>query len=127
MRFYDNGVGVGTVPSPVNPMPRDAMEVARLAEKAALLDKEPNLAFEHVINLLRLMRMRRGVIARRSNRVHEAAFIAVTPPDDHRAFAFNPAANDFAFRHLGRFYMERHRRPPIMARIFARRSPITLG
>jgi hypothetical protein len=34
----------GTVPRPMNFVARYAMEVARLAKKAALLDEKPNLA-----------------------------------------------------------------------------------
>src|SRR6266508_2390160 len=108
MSFHDHHVSIGTVPRPVDFMCRYAMEIASPAMKAALFDEKPNLAFEHVINLLRLVRMWRGVIARRSNGVHEAALVAITSSDNHRSFAFHSRANHLAFGHIRVFYVQRH-------------------
>src|SRR4030095_6561989 len=63
MGFDNDRIRVGAVPGPVNLVSWNTMEVSCFAMKAAILDEEPNLALEHVINLFGLMGVRRRRIA----------------------------------------------------------------
>jgi hypothetical protein len=90
------------------------MEVTRLAMKPLILDKEPNLALEHMINLLGRMGMRCGVITGRPYCVHQATFAAVGALYDHRSFALFTAANHLAVRDIFGLTMERHAVTPRM-------------
>jgi hypothetical protein len=87
----------------MNPVPRNAVKISRFAEKAALFDKKPDFAFEHVVDLLGFMRVGSCVIPRSARRIHEAALVAVPSSHNHRAFAFHTRANNLALRHIGGF------------------------
>jgi hypothetical protein len=52
MRFDHHGVGLRPIPSPMDFVRRDAMEIPFLAEIAFVLDEKPDLAFHDVIDLL---------------------------------------------------------------------------
>jgi hypothetical protein len=84
------------------------MEVARFAKKPIILDEEPNLALEHMIDLLGRMGMRCRVISGCAHGVHQAAFGAVGALDDHGTFALFARAHDLAVRNVFSFAMERH-------------------
>ena len=62
MGFDNDRVGLGAIPRPVNLVRRDAVKISRFAKKAALLDKEPDFAFKHVVDLLCFVSMRCRVI-----------------------------------------------------------------
>src|SRR5215510_6865493 len=112
MSFDDNRVRIGTIPGPVNLVGGDSVEVSCLAQETALLNKKPDLAVEHVVDLFRLVRMRRGVVPRRPCGVHQAAFVAITASYNHRAFAFHSGSNYFALRHIFGFHVQRHDESP---------------
>jgi hypothetical protein len=76
--------------------------------KAAPFDEKPNLAFQHVIDLLGFMGMRRGMISGRSHGVHQTALVAVAAAHHHGAFSFNAGAHHFALRDVRRFYVQSH-------------------
>src|SRR5258705_11268645 len=88
MRFNDGGDGVGTIPCPVDAVRWDSMKIACLTVITFVLDEEPDIAFEHMIDLLRSMHVGPGMVARRSQRDEKAALVTVGLPNDHRPFAF---------------------------------------
>ena len=76
------------------------MKVAFLTEKTFVFDKKPNLAFENVIDLFRLVLMRLGVITRSSGGDHQAALVAVAFADDHLARAGLAGLSSVVFRNV---------------------------
>ncbi len=76
------------------------MKVAFFAEKTFVFDKKPNLAFENVIDLFRLVLMRLGMIARSSGRDHQAAFVAVAFADNHLTGAGLASLSSVVFRNV---------------------------
>src|ERR1043166_9380579 len=112
VRFGDDRLLVGAVPRPVNFVRRHALEVALLALIALLLDEEPYLAFEDVVDLLGFVHVRSRMIARRARRDHQAALVAVALERDHRAFALAAAARRRALGDVLLFCVKRHRLSP---------------
>src|SRR6185295_14155560 len=96
VRFGDDRLLVGAVPRPVDFVRRHALEVALLALIGLLLDEEPYLAFEDVVDLLGFVHVRPRVVARRARRDHEAALVAVAFERDHRTLALAAAARRLA-------------------------------
>jgi len=80
-----------------------------LAMKAFVFDKEPNLAFQHVIDLLRFMLVGFGMITGRSGGDHEAALVTVTLSHNHGSGSRFPALDSFGFRYVRVLYMKWHR------------------
>src|SRR5258705_7684773 len=92
----------------MNPVGRNTVKISRFTEKAARLDEEPDFTFEHIIDLLRLMLMRRRVIAGRSGSIHQAALVAVTSSHHQRALALDAGADHFSLRHIFGLNVQRH-------------------
>src|ERR1051325_6821440 len=109
VRFGDDRLLVGAVPRPVDFVRRYALEVALLALIALLLDEEPYLAFEDVVDLLGFVHVRPRMIARRARRDHKAALVAVALERDHRAFALAAAARRLALGNVLPLCVKRHR------------------
>jgi hypothetical protein len=53
--------------------------------KTLILDKEPDLAVEHIVYLLGFVLMRFGVITGRAGRDHQATLVAIPLADNHRS------------------------------------------
>jgi hypothetical protein len=100
MGFDDDGIGVGTIPRPVNLVRWHTLEVAGFAKKPFVFHEEPNFSQEDMIELLGGMGMGRGVIARCAHRVHQAALAAVGAFDNHRSDALFAAADDLAIGNI---------------------------
>src|SRR5258708_1471318 len=105
MRFDDGSDGVGTIPCPVDTVRRDSMKIACLTEVTLILHEEPDISLQHMIDLLRGMHVRPGVITRRSQCDEKAALVSVGLPNDHRAFAFSGLEHDLFLRHVLALYL----------------------
>src|SRR5512135_1808486 len=108
MGLGDGGVFVRAIEGPMHGVRGNAMEVAFLAEVARVSDEEPDLAVQDVIDLLGLVLMRLGVIARPSGGDHQAALVAVAFAHDHGAGAGFAALYSVVFRNLVAFNMQGH-------------------
>src|SRR5205823_3294349 len=98
------------VVGPVGDVRRDALEVALLTKEALVLDEEPDLPFEHVVDLLGDVAMRPGVVARRPGGDHHARLVAVGLLHRHRALALLRAGpGDLALFDVVALEMEWHR------------------
>src|SRR4030095_2894951 len=87
----------------------DAMEISLVAQIALVFDEEPDLAFQHVIDLLRDMHVGLRVVARRPRGHHETALVAIGLPHDHRALSLVSTQYDFFHRNVFRFYAQGHK------------------
>src|SRR5262249_39783066 len=94
---------VRAIPCPVDPIGRDTMKIARLAMITLVFDEEPDFAFKNVIDLLRSVHVRPRVVARWPQRDQKAALVAVSLPNDHRAFALASLEHHFFLRHIFTF------------------------
>src|SRR4029453_4939827 len=90
---------------------RDAMKISLVAQVALVLDEEPDLAFQHVIDLLRDMHVGLRVVARRPRGHHETALVAIGLPHDHRALSLVSPQYDFLHRNVFCFYAKGHKSP----------------
>ena len=70
MGFCHRGIFIRAIECPVNGIGRNTMEVALLTQVAFILDEKPDLAVENIIDLLRFVLMRFGVIPGLSGRDH---------------------------------------------------------
>src|SRR5215467_8219750 len=84
MRFDHHCIGLRTVPGPMDFVCGDAMKVSLLAQVTLVLDEEPDLAIQHVIDLFRDVLVRFRVIAWRTCSHHEAAFVTIRLLHYHR-------------------------------------------
>ena len=109
MGFDDDGVLVGSIPGPVDFVPRDSLEVALLAMKTLCLDEEPNLAFLNIVELFGFVNVRRRMISRCPLRDHQTAFVAITFNRHHRTFSFSAGADAFSLWNIFAFYVKRHK------------------
>src|SRR5439155_2064 len=78
MRFGHQRVLVRTVPGPVDLVGGNALKITLLAVKAFLLHEKPDLPFEHIIDLLRIMGVGLRVVPRPSGGDHQTALVAVS-------------------------------------------------
>src|SRR6478672_12611357 len=81
--FCHRGIFIRAIECPVNCIGRNTMEVALLTQVALILDEKPDLAVEDIIDLLRFVLVRFGVIPGLSGCDHEAAFVAIAFAYDH--------------------------------------------
>jgi hypothetical protein len=81
----------------------DAMKISFFAKIALILDKEPDLAVQHVIDLLRDMHMGLCVITRWARGDHETALVAIGLPDYHRPLSLVGTQYDFFYWNAFRF------------------------
>src|SRR5688572_28288793 len=100
MRFSHGGLAVGTIPSPMNRVGGDTLEIAFFTMKAFILYKEPDLAVEHIVYLLGLMLMRFSVITGRASRDHQAALVSIPFADNHRSGTGLAALDALHFGHV---------------------------
>src|SRR5690349_19166988 len=105
MRFGDSCVFLGTVPRPMDGIGRDTLKISFLAVKTLFFDEEPDFAFQDVVDLLRFMFVRFGMIPGRSDRDHQTAFVSIAFFYDHRAGARLSGLNTLRLRHLTTFRM----------------------
>src|SRR5215475_10402073 len=105
---------------------RNAMKISLLAQVALILDKKPDLSFEHMIDLFRDVLVRFCVVAGRPRGHHEAALIAVGLLHDHRALSLISTQYDFFYRNVFCFYAERHK-TTVLSKLFCPHpSPLPL-
>src|SRR4029450_5884525 len=94
---------------PMDSVRGDAMKISLLAQIPLVLDEEPDLAFQHVIDLLRDGHVGFRVVARRPRGHHEAAFVAIGLFHDHRALSLVSTQYDFLYRNVFCFYAQGHK------------------
>src|SRR5918994_267776 len=98
MSLNDNCVGVGTIP--MNLMCGNSLEVTLFTLKGFVLDKEPDLILENIVDLLSHVRMRSGVITGCPNGMHQAAFVTIGPLHSHPSLPLCRATNHLTFRYV---------------------------
>jgi hypothetical protein len=81
------------------------MKIACLTVITLVFYEKPDFAFEHVIDLLRSVHVRPGMVAWRSQGDEKAALVTVGLPNDHRAFAFSALEHDLFLRHVLALYL----------------------
>src|SRR5262245_33517138 len=100
MRFGNGRILVGPIKRPMHRVGGDTMKIAFLAEITFVFDKKPNLAFENVIDLFRLVLMWLGMITGSSSRDHQAALVAIAFADHHLTGAGLAGLSSVVFRNV---------------------------
>jgi hypothetical protein len=98
--FSNRGILIGAIPRPVSFVGWDSLEISLLAVKAPILNEKPDLPFQNIVDLLRLMSVRLGVVSGRAHCDHQAALIAVAFFHNHGTFPRCPLLHPLSPRNF---------------------------